>query len=117
MPKILISAGEPSGDRYAAALVEALRKRHPDLDFFGCAQPRMLATGVRPVMDAAKLHVVGVFEVIAHIPGIWREFKKLIRAAETERPVLAILTDSPDFHLRVARRLAGLKVPVVYLVG
>lgn len=117
MRKILISAGEPSGDVYAAALVEALRRRHPDLEFFGCAQPKMLAAGVRPVIDAAKLHVVGVFEVISHIPGIWVEFKKLVRAAEVEKPALAILTDSPDFHLRVARRLVRRKIPVVYLVA
>ena len=117
MPKILISAGEPSGDRYAATLVEALRRRHPDLEFFGCAQPLMLAAGVRPVIDAAKLHVVGVFEVLTHIPGIWKEYRRLIRAAATERPVLAILTDSPDFHLRVARQLALRKIPVVYLVA
>lgn len=117
MPKILISAGEPSGDRYAAALVEALRRRHPDLDFFGCAQPRMLEAGVRPVINAAKLHVVGVFEVITHIPGIWKEYRRLIRAAEQEKPVLAILTDSPDFHLRVARQLAQRQIPVVYLVA
>lgn len=117
MAKILISAGEPSGDLYAAALVEALRRRDPTLEFFGCAQPRMLAAGVRPVMDAAKLHVVGVFEVITHIPGIWVEFRRLIRAAEEEKPVLAILTDSPDFHLRVARQLARRNIPVVYLVA
>ncbi len=117
MAKVLISAGEPSGDLYAAALVQALRRRHPDLEFFGCAQPRMLAAGVRPVMDAAKLHVVGVFEVITHIPGIWAEYKKLLRAAEAERPALAILTDSPDFHLRVARQLARRRIPVVYLVA
>ncbi len=117
MAKILISAGEPSGDLYASALVEALRRRDPGLDFFGCAQPRMLAAGVRPVMDAGKLHVVGVFEVITHIPGIWAEYRKLIRAADDEKPALAILTDSPDFNLRVARQLAKRKIPVVYLVA
>jgi len=117
MAKILISAGEPSGDLYASALVEALRRRDPGLDFFGCAQPRMLAAGVRPVMDAGKLHVVGVFEVITHIPGIWAEYRKLIRAADEEKPALAILTDSPDFNLRVARQLAKRKIPVVYLVA
>ncbi len=117
MRKILISAGEPSGDIYAAALVEELRRRHADLEFFGCAQPRMVAAGVRPVIDAAKLHVVGVFEVISHIPGIWQEYRRLLGAAEQERPVLAILTDSPDFHLRVAHQLARRQIPVVYLVA
>ena len=96
--KVLISAGEASGDLYAAGLVEALLRRHPTLEFFGCAGPRMQRAGVRAVVDAASLAVVGLLEVVTHIPRIHREYRKLIRAAENERPDLAILTDSPDFH-------------------
>jgi lipid-A-disaccharide synthase len=115
--KILISAGEASGDLYAAGLVEALRRRRPDLQFFGCAGPRMREAGVAAVVDAHSLAVVGLVEVIAHIPRIYGEFRKLLRAARTERPAVAILTDSPDFHLRVARRLKKLGIPVFYLVA
>lgn len=116
-PKILISAGEASGDLYAAALVEALRRRRPDLDLFGCAGPRMQAVGVRPVVDAHSLAVVGLVEVVTHIPRIYGEYRKLLNAAASERPDVAILTDSPDFHLRVARKLKKLGIPVVYLVA
>lgn len=115
--KILISAGEASGDLYASALVEALRGRRPDLEFFGCAGPRMQNAGVRPLVDAHSLAVVGLVEVITHIPRIYGEFRKLLRAARTERPDVAILTDSPDFNLRVARRLKKLGIPVLYLVA
>lgn len=115
--KVLISAGEASGDLYAAGLVSALRRRRPDLDFFGCAGPRMRRAGVRPIVDAASLAVVGLVEVIAHLPRIYGEYQKLIAAAERERPDLAILTDSPDFHLRLAKRLKALGIPVVYLVA
>jgi lipid-A-disaccharide synthase len=115
--KVLISAGEASGDLYAAGLVEALLRRHPALQFFGCAGPRMQRAGVRAVVDAASLAVVGLLEVVTHIPRIHREYRKLIRAAETERPDLAILTDSPDFHLRLARHLKRLGIPVIYLVA
>jgi lipid-A-disaccharide synthase len=115
--KILISAGEASGDLYAAALVDALRRRRPDLRFFGCAGPRMQQAGVEPVVDAHSLAVVGLVEVIAHIPRIYGEYRKLLRAARAERPDLAILTDSPDFHLRVARQLKKLGIPVYYLVA
>lgn len=115
--KILISAGEASGDFYASGLIRALRERRPDLDFFGCAQPKMLQAGVRPVMDASKLGVVGLVEVISHLPGIYGEYKKLLAAAEREKPDLAILTDAPDFHLRVAKNLHRLGIPVVYLVA
>ena len=116
-PKILISAGEASGDLYASALVEALRRHRPDAEFFGCAGPRMQQAGVRPVVDARSLAVVGLVEVVRHIPRIYGEYRKLLRAARMERPEVAILTDSPDFHLRVARRLKKLGIPVLYLVA
>lgn len=115
--KILVSAGESSGDLYASGLVEALREGVPGAEFFGCAGPRMQRAGVRAVVDAASLSVVGLFEVVTHIPRIYGEFRKLCEAAARERPQLAILTDSPDFNLRVARRLKRLGIPVVYLVA
>jgi lipid-A-disaccharide synthase len=116
-PKVLISAGEASGDLYAAGLVEALRRHRPDLQFFGCAGPSMQKAGVRPVVDAHSLAVVGLVEVITHIPRIYGEYRKLLNAARSERPEVAILTDSPDFHLRVARQLKKLGIPVLYLVA
>jgi lipid-A-disaccharide synthase len=115
--KILVSAGEASGDLYAASLVTALRKRLPEAEFFGCAGPRLRAAGVRAVVESESLAVVGLVEVLAHIPRVYREYRRLVKAARRERPRLAILTDSPDFHLRVARRLKRLGVPVVYLVA
>ena len=115
--RVLISAGEASGDLYAAGLVEALRRRNPDLEFFGCAGPRMQRAGVRAVVDAASISVVGLIEVVTHIPRIWREYRKLLRAATEERPDIAILTDSPDFHLRLARRLKKLQIPVIWLIA
>jgi lipid-A-disaccharide synthase len=115
--RILISAGEASGDLYAAQLVEAVKARHPDAEFFGCAGPRMQAAGVRAIVDSRSLAVVGIVEVVAHIPRIWKEFRKLTGAAKTEQPDIAVLTDSPDFHLRVAKRLRRAGVPVVYLIA
>jgi lipid-A-disaccharide synthase len=117
MRKILVSSGEASGDLYASLVVEELRRLYPDADFFGCTGPRLRAAGVRTVVDAASLAVVGLTEVIAHIPRIYGEFRKLMAASRRERPDLAILTDSPDFHLRAARRLHRQGVPVVYLVA
>jgi len=115
--KVLISAGEASGDLYASSLVEALRRHYPDLEFFGCAGPRMRKAGVRAIVDSASLAVVGLVEVITHIPRIRGEFHKLVEAAKRERPDVAILTDSPDFHLRLAKQLKRLGVPVIYLVA
>jgi len=115
--KILVSAGEASGDLYASLVIAELRRTAGGLDCFGCTGPRLRAEGVRTVVDAADLAVVGLLEVVGHLPRIWREYRKLIAAARAEKPDLAILTDSPDFHLRVARRLAAQGVPVVYLVA
>lgn len=116
-PSVLISAGEASGDLYAANLVQALRRRNPELDFFGCAGPRMQTAGVRAIVDARSIAVVGLVEVVTHVPRIYREYRKLLGSIRTEKPALAILTDSPDFHLRLARRLKALDIPVVYLIA
>lgn len=72
---------------------------------------------VRTVVDSASLAVVGLVEVVSHIPRIYSEYRKLLQAAERERPDVAILTDSPDFHLRVAKRLKRMGIPVIYLVA
>ena len=98
-------------------MVEELRRICPDAEFFGCTGPRLRAAGVRTVVDAASLAVVGLVEVVAHIPRIYGEYRKLLAAAGAEQPDLAILTDSPDFHLRVARQLHRQGIPVVYLVA
>src|SRR5579872_3178678 len=101
--RVFISAGEASGDLYASRVVEALRSRHPDSEFFGCAGPRMQAAGVEAIADSRSLAVAGIVEVIPHIPRIWKEFRKLVRVCQERRPDLAVLTDSPDFHLRLAK--------------
>jgi len=115
--RILVSAGESSGDMYAARLVEELRKQMPEAEFFGCAGPKMRAAGVEAVVDAASLSVVGLVEVLRHIPRIYGEYRSLKNAARERKPGLAILTDSPDFHLRLARYLKKLHVPILYLIA
>lgn len=115
--RVLISAGEASGDLYAGALVSAFKRQNPGTEFFGCAGPRMREAGVEAVVRSESLSVVGLVEVLSHIPRIYGEFRKLLEAARTRRPDLAILTDSPDFHLRVARKLHRRGVPIVYLIA
>lgn len=115
--KILVSAGEASGDRYAAELVAALRKRLPEADFFGCGGHYLRKEGLRTIIRSEDLAVVGLFEVVRHIPRIYRRFRQLVAAARAEKPQLAILVDAPDFHLRLAKKLRLLKVPVTYYVA
>jgi lipid-A-disaccharide synthase len=115
--RIFISAGEASGDLYASRVVEAIRKRLPDAEFFGCAGPKMQAAGVRAVVDSRSIAVVGLVEVVRHIPRIYGEFRKLKKAVIAQRPGLAVLTDAPDFNLRLGKFLRRQRVPVVYLIA
>lgn len=114
---IFISAGESSGDLYASRLVESLTLRHPTLTFSGCAGPRMRLAGVEPVVRSESLSVVGLVEVVHHIPRIYCQFRRLVRFAAQRRPAAAILVDSPDFHLRLAKKLKRLGIPVLFVVA
>jgi lipid-A-disaccharide synthase len=115
--QFLVSAGEASGDLYAAGVVSSLSQLCPSANFYGCAGPRLQAAGVTPVIDAGSLAVVGLAEVAGHLPRIYGEYRKLIRFAKEHTPDAALLTDSPDFHLRLARHLKRMRVPVFYLVA
>lgn len=114
---LLVSAGEASGDYYAAELVRELQGRHPGWAFLGCAGPHLREAGVEPVIRSEDLSVVGIIEVVGHLPRIWRRYRQLTREAIRRKPSLAILTDSPDFHFRVAARLKKRGIPVVYFVA
>ena len=117
--RILISAGEASGDMYGAQLIEALR-RESTATFFGAGGERMRAAGCDTIVDARDLAVVGITEVVSHLPKILGLFKKLIRAADErsddQRPDIAIVIDSPAFNWRVARQMHKRGIPVVYYV-
>ena len=114
--QILISAGEASGEMYGAQLIEALRRRDPRLQFFGAGGDRMRAAGCEIVVDAKDLAVVGITEILSHLPKIYGLFRKLIRAAEEKQPKLAVVIDSPAFNWRVARQMRKRGIPVVYYV-
>jgi lipid-A-disaccharide synthase len=115
--RILVSAGEASGDMYAAQFVRSLRKHYSSARFFGCTGARLREAGVETVIDSSKLSVVGLAEVVGHLPGIYAEYRRLLRHVRENPPDAAILTDSPDFHLRLARHLVNLRIPVYYLVA
>jgi len=116
--RILISAGEASGEMYGAQLIDALRKQAKSerLEFFGVGGDRMRAAGCETVVDAKDLAVVGITEILSHLPKIYRLFHKLIAEADKRRPDLAIVIDSPAFNWRVARQMYKRGIPVVYYV-
>ena len=115
--KLLISAGEASSDLYGAQLIRALRRRNPALEFIGVGGEHMGAAGCEIVVNAKHLAVVGMTEILAHLPRIYGEFRKLMRAAAKTQPKLGIVIDSPAFNFRVARELHRRGVAVVYFVA
>jgi len=116
LAKILISAGEASGEMYGAQLMEALRRRDSSLEFFGAGGDRMRVAGCKTVVDAKDLSVVGITEILSHLPKIWGLFTQLIKEADAQSPELAIVIDSPAFNWRVAREMRKRDIPVVYYV-
>jgi len=113
--QILISAGEASGDMYAARLAEALRKR-ADVHLYGMGGPRMREAGVELVADCAEVSLVGIVEIAKKLPALNRVWKRLIGESARRRPLFAILTDFPGFHLRLARALKQQGVQNIYFV-
>jgi lipid-A-disaccharide synthase len=116
-PKIFLSAGEASGEYYGTLLMSALRELAPGADFFGLGGRRMEALGFRPIVRSEDVAVMGITEVVRHMPRIYREYRRLRASIATEKPDVAILIDFPDVNLSLARRLKRLGVPVIYFVS
>jgi len=114
--KILISAGEASGEMYGAELIEALRRRDAGAEFFGVGGPRMRAAGCDTVVDAKELAVVGITEILSHLRKIYGLFDHVIAEADRRKPGLGVVIDAPAFNWRVARQLHKRGIPVVYYV-
>lgn len=112
---VFISAGEASGDMYAARLALALRQR-VDVDLFGMGGPKMREAGVDTVVDISEVGVLGVVEIVRKLPALRRAWRRLLSEIERRGPRLAILTDFPAFHLRLSRVLRRKHVRNIYFV-
>lgn len=102
---------------YGAQLIEALHRHDPNLEFFGVGGEKMRAAGCDTVVDAKDLSIVGITEILSHLPKIWGLFHELIAEADRRKPDLAIVIDSPAFNWRVARQMKKRGIPVVYYVA
>lgn len=115
--KVLMVAGEASGDLHGARLWSDLAALRPGLSAFGLGGPEMREAGVATLADSAEISVVGITEVLKILPRAREIFRRILDAVDRERPALAVLVDFPDFNLRLARRLHERGVPVVYYVS
>lgn len=117
-PTLFISAGEASGEHYGALLIAALRRKLGDgAQFFGMGGERMQAAGLERVVRAEDMAVMGLTEVIRHLPRIYGEFRKLKRAIRQRKPDIAVLIDFPEIHFRLAKEFHRLGVPVIFFVS
>lgn len=119
---IFISAGEASGEQYGALLADALKKLAAERGlgeprFVGMAGPRMEAAGVERIVRAEDMAVMGITEIVRHLPRIYAEFRKLKKAIREIRPQAAVLIDFPDIHLKLAEEFHRLGIPVIFFVS
>jgi lipid-A-disaccharide synthase len=115
--RVGLVAGEASGDQLGAALIAALRERVPGVSCFGVAGPKMVAAGCEAFASSEELAVMGLTEVLAHLPRLLRLRAALARDFSTARPDVFVGIDSPEFNLRLARRLRGLGIRTVQYVS
>jgi lipid-A-disaccharide synthase len=116
-PLIWLNAGEPSGDQHGGLLMRAISKRVPLVRFTGMGGQSMRSAGLSPVVRSEDLSVMGLTEVLAHLPRIVGLLRRIRRELALRRPDLVVLIDAPDFNFRVARMAHGLGIPVVYYIS
>jgi lipid-A-disaccharide synthase len=117
MPRIFLSAGEASGENYGAMLIPALRRLDPDVEIFGMGGKRMEDLGCRRIVRSEDVAVMGLTEVVRHLPHLYRQYRRIKTSLVETRPDVAVLIDYPDFHLRLARDLHRLGIPVIFFVS
>lgn len=116
-PRVMLSCGEPSGDLYAGALTAEIRRLSPRAEVFGLGGRRFAAAGGRLTADLAGLAATGLTEALSVLPRTWRTYRRLVRAARTERPDVFVAVDFPEVNFRLGAAVAALGIPVVYYIG
>lgn len=115
--RVAIVACEASGDTLGASLISALKERHPDAAFFGMAGDRMVAAGCEPWNRIEQVSVMGLAEVLPHLPRLLRLRRELIRRIIDHKPDVFIGIDSPDFNQRIESAVREAGIPAVQYVS
>ena len=117
MKRVLIIAGEASGDLHGSALMRCMKILIPDIEFRGIGGSLMIGQGLEPVRHVREMNFMGLAEVIRHLPFIRRTMRDMQSLVDSWRPALAILIDYPGFNLRFAPFLKRRKIPVMYYIS
>ena len=115
--KILIIAGEASGDLHGSGVVKALLRFSSDVQVYGVGGGNMRQAGAEMLIDSSRLAVVGITEVLGKLGNLVRVYRQLKKFIKTNPPALLILIDFPDFNLPLARVAKGRGVPVLYYIS
>ena len=115
--RIFLSAGETSGDHYGAEIITALNAAAPGLTFTGLGGLAMERAGLHRIVRAEDIAVMGITEILRHVPKIYRSYRRLVRSIVRQRPAAAVLIDFPDVNFRLAKHLRRLGVPVIWFVS
>lgn len=115
--KIMIIAGEASGDLHGGNLVKALKTREADIEVFGVGGDRMQSAGIELYYHVQDLAYVGFSEIIKHLPHFYRVFYKLIDVALERQPDVVVLIDYPGFNLRIGKKLKSLGFKIFYFIA
>ena len=115
--KIMILAGEASGDHRGAEVAEMILKKMSSLKIFGIGGEKMRAAGVETFCDISELSVMGLVEVVHHLPRIIKIFNQAKKMLQSEKPDLLICVDYPGFNLRFAAEAKKLEIPVLFYIS
>lgn len=115
--RLLLVAGETSGDHHAAAVMSALRKLDDSLEFYGIGGDRMIANGLQPLYHNQRMSFLGFSEVIKHLPFIVKVKREILQLVKEKGISTAVLIDYPGFNLNLAAALKQLGVKVIYYIA
>jgi lipid-A-disaccharide synthase len=115
--RVMIVAGEASGDLHGSGVVRALKKRQPAIEVYGIGGDKMREAGMELIFHIRQTSVMGIWEVLGHLPFIRRVFRRMDEVLHSRRPDVVILIDYPGFNLKFARLAKQLGVRVIYYIS
>jgi lipid-A-disaccharide synthase len=115
--RVLLVAGEASGDLHAAALVDALRAADPTVDVWGVGGRHLRAAGMHVLVDTAHVATMGLVETFGTLGRLVTTYRRLVRFLDEQRPRAVVLVDYPEFNLLLARQAKRRGIPVFYFIG
>tara|TARA_B100001250_G_scaffold69725_1_gene56054 strand:+ start:1684 stop:2814 length:1131 start_codon:yes stop_codon:yes gene_type:complete len=114
--KIVLIAGEDSGDLHGSHLIREIKNSDPSFEFHGIGGDKMISEGLKPIEHIKNLNVIGIVEVLRHYPRIKKIFNNTLSFIKKTRPEKVVLIDYPGFNLRLAKKISKMGIEVSYFI-